>query len=115
MELLAADDQGVRVLRLLGSFEYTDAPRFSALVEESIEAGHTRLVVDAEHMRLVCSAAFSALLQARSRLDELGGGLVIAALPPFASEIFRTLGLDRKITSFETVAEGVAFHDAAEG
>lgn len=112
MELLAADDNGVRTLRLLGNFEPTDVVRFEALVEQAVAEGHTRIVVDAAHVKLVCSAALSAFLRGQERLVEAGGDLVMAGMPHFAAELFQTLGLDRRIQCVETLQEASAIHNA---
>ena len=112
MELLAADERGVRTLRLIGNFEPTDVARFEAVIEKSIEEGHVQLVVDAAHVQLVCSAALSAFLRAQAMLSGCDGDLVFAQLPHFATTLFRTLGLDRRIHCTDTLAQGAEFYAA---
>lgn len=113
MEILSADEHGVRTLRLIGNFEPFEVARFEALIDESIAAGHVQIVIDAAHVQLVCSAALSAFLRAQVILSECGGDLVFAQLPHFATTLFHTLGLDRRIHCTDTVAQGAEFYAAS--
>jgi len=101
MEILRSDDDGIRILRLVGNFDTRDVETFHAHVEEAIDAQYFRVLVDAEQMRFINSTALGSLIRAQKRLQQYGGDLAICALPSFASGVFKTLGLDRKIRCFD--------------
>jgi len=105
MEIQANREEDVHVLRVIGNFDLVDIEAFRDHVGASIDARHSRVVLDAEEMSFVCSAAIGSLLHAQRRLQEHGGDLVLAALPSFAFSVLRTLGLDRQLRSFETLDE----------
>lgn len=101
MEILKSDEDGIQVLHLVGNFDTTDVETFHAHVEESIDQQRFRVLVDAGQMRFINSTALGSLIRAQKRLQQYGGDLAIAALPSFASGVFKTLGLDRKIRCFD--------------
>lgn len=108
MQVHVADERGVRVLRLFGTFEPTDVPLFDTAVEQAIERGAVRLVVDLGDIAFLCSAALAAFLRAQKSAMERGGDLGVCRLRPFAIEMFRTVGIDHRIVGYETSEEAVA-------
>ena len=108
MQVHVSDERGVRVLRLFGTFEPTDVPLFAAAAEQAIERGAVRLVVDLGDIAFLCSAALAAFLRAQSDAQERGGDLVVCRLRPFAVEMFRTVGVDRRIACYDTCDAAVA-------
>ena len=101
MEILSSHAGGIQALHLIGNFDATAVETFRAHVEESIDARRFRVLVDAEQVRFINLAAFRSLIRAQKRLQQYGGDLAIATLPSFASGVFKTVGLDRKIRCFD--------------
>ncbi len=117
MEILNSDDEGIRILRLVGNFDTTDVETFHAHVEAAIDAQYFRVLVDADQMRFINSTALGSLIRAQKRVQQYGGDLAICALPSFAAGVFKTLGLDRKIRCFEAADQASEYLESvgAEG
>ena len=109
MEILRSDDDGIRILRLVGNFDTTDVETFHAHIEEAIDGQCFRVLVDSEQMRFINSTALGSLIRAQKRLQQYGGDLAISALPSFAGRVFKTLGLDRKIRCFKNQSEAKSY------
>lgn len=109
MEILSSYADGIQSLHLVGNFDTTDVETFHAHVEESIDGQKFRVLVDAEQMRFINSTALGSLIRAQKRLQQYGGDLAIANLPSFASGVFKTLGLDRKIRCFDAADQATDY------
>jgi anti-anti-sigma factor len=71
---------GVLVLASHGRVGATSAPALRTELVNAIEEGNRRLVIDLEHVDYVSSAGLHVLSDARRRLDELDGRLVLCVL-----------------------------------
>ncbi len=109
MDIVSSHEDGIQTLTLVGNFDTTDVDTFHAHVEESIDQQAFRVLVDAGQMRFINSTALGSLIRAQKRLQQYGGDLAIALLPSFASGVFKTLGLDRKIRCFDETEAALTY------
>lgn len=109
MEIVRSTESGVAVVGIVGDFDTPDVPAFEEAVASAIRGGGPRVVVDAARVRFVGSTALGSLVRAQQALHDAGGDIALAAMPRFASCVFRTLGLGRKIRTFPTVGEAAAW------
>jgi len=115
MEIIQVDRGDVRILRIVGAFDHGDVAALVAEVERAIDANRPRVVVDTEHLRFIASVGVGALLQARQRLWQHGGDLVLARPPELARKVIDVLGLEGVLpcADLDAAVERVASRDVA--
>ncbi len=103
MKLETLKYEDVLILKFTGEFDAFNLPRFSAKLDEMVDRGARRLVLDLHALKFINSAALGYLIKTSKRLKELGGAMVIARPSKFIQKTLATLGLDGVFTAFETV------------
>ena len=88
MELIESRRDGVVIVEARGRIDTVGSQRFGERLEELIDGGCQRLVVDLEHVVYISSAGFRALLIARKRVEELDGRLVLCRMSPEVRRLF---------------------------
>lgn len=109
MEILSASEDGIRFLGFVGAFDTPEVEGFNAHVDGAIDDQHFRLVLNVGQMTFINSTALGSLIRAQKRLKQYGGDLAVAELQGFAVQVFRTLGIDRKIRCFGSEADAVEY------
>jgi anti-anti-sigma factor len=109
MEILSATEDGVRFLGFVGAFDTPEVEAFQAHVDSSIDEQLFKVVINLGQMSFINSTALGALIRAQKRLNQYGGDIALAEPSAFASGVFKTLGIDRKIRCFPTEAEAVEY------
>ena len=113
MRIKDSFDDGVQVLHLHGDFDAADASAFDAHIDRAIEHQHVRVVFDCRDLGDLTSSGLVALVRARKRLQEHGGGLTFARMRPDACAAFHAVGLDRCVTCFDTVGDAISHFEEA--
>lgn len=106
-------EEGVQILHVVGDFGVDEAESLYAHVDHAIDLHRVRVVLDVADVGEVTSGGLVAVLRARKRLQERGGGLAIAHPPKSVFAAFQTVGLDRCVTCFDSVQEAVSHFDDA--
>ena len=109
MEILSATEEGIRFLGFVGAFDTPEVEGFQAHVDGSIDEQLFKIVINLGQMSFINSTALGALIRAQKRLNQYGGDLALAEPSAFATGVFKTLGIDRKIRCFKSEAEGVEY------
>jgi stage II sporulation protein AA (anti-sigma F factor antagonist) len=109
MEILSASEDGIRFLGFVGAFDTPEVEGFNAHVDSAIDEQHFKVCINVGQMTFINSTALGALIRAQKRLKQYGGDLAVAELQGFAVQVFRTLGIDRKIRCFTSEAEAIEY------
>lgn len=109
MEILSASEDGVRYLGFVGAFDTPEVEAFNAHLDAAIDEQHFRVVINAGQMTFINSTALGSLIRAQKRLKQYGGDLAVAELSGFAVQVFKTLGIDRKVRCFPSETEAVDY------
>lgn len=109
MEILSATEDGVRFLGFVGAFDTPEVEGFQAHVDSAIDEQVFKVVINLGQMSFINSTALGALIRAQKRLNQYGGDLALAEPSAFASGVFKTLGIDRKIKCFKSESESVEY------
>ncbi len=98
-DLTVRHREGVTVIRLKLSnvSSSADIARLTATIEEMIEGGNTRLVLDLKHVRYVGSATLGMLLALRQTINRKEGKLVLSHPEPI-QELLRISKTERLFT-----------------
>lgn len=109
MEILSASEDGIRFLGFVGAFDTPEVDAFNAHVDGAIDEQHFKVCINVGQMTFINSTALGALIRAQKRVKQYGGDLAVAELQGFAVQVFRTLGIDRKIRCFTSEADAVEY------
>jgi anti-sigma B factor antagonist len=80
-------------------------------INEAIEAGNNRIVVDLAEVSFIDSLSLSALVGARRRLGD-GGRLAVVAVHEYVRLILQATGLEQVLDVFDTRAAAAEFVQA---
>jgi anti-sigma B factor antagonist len=109
MEILSATEEGIRFLGFVGAFDTPEVDGFQAHVDSAIDEQLFKVVINLGQMSFINSTALGALIRAQKRLNQYGGDLALAEPSSFATGVFKTLGIDRKIKCFGNEADAVEY------
>lgn len=109
MEILSASENGIRFLGFVGAFDTPEVEAFNAHVESAIDEQHFKVCINVGQMTFINSTALGSLIRAQKRLKQYGGDLSVAELQGFAVQVFRTLGIDRKIKCYASEADAIEY------
>ena len=101
----AAEDD-VTILSLDGHLDAHTAPSFERAIQDEIEAGRVRLVVDGSNLKYISSAGLGVFMSFIEEVREKGGDIKICALVPKVQQVFDILG-------FQAIYEMVESRTAA--
>jgi anti-anti-sigma factor len=96
------------VVRPYGEIDLAVAPEFRACLLDVLDAGARFLVIDVSAVIFFDSTALKALIAARRRAEDLGGGVVVAGAGGVISEVFEVTGLDAVFGLHESVEAALA-------
>ena len=94
------------VLSLDGYLDAHTAPHFERAIQEEIDAGRVRLIVDGEQLKYISSAGLGVFMSFIEEIRDQGGDIKICSLVPKVRQIFDILG-------FQAIYDMVESRDAA--
>jgi anti-anti-sigma factor len=92
MNIDISESGGVQVLSFEGNLDTNNSPGAEAKINELIEGGATRLLVNFERLNFISSSGLRVLLATAKKLGPVGGTLRICALNPTVQEVFDISG-----------------------
>jgi anti-sigma B factor antagonist len=90
-------DERTRVIALRGELDLYSVDAFRAALDDSLDAGAERVVVDLSHVDFIDSVALGVLANGMKRLRGAGGGLGVVSGNPQIVRVFEITGLDRMV------------------
>jgi len=90
-----------------GRLDTFSVPAFEAALNENLDAGRSRLIVDLADVTYVSSSGLRALLSARRRARAAGGDVVLCGMAPRVREIFEMVGFVSLFSIVPSVQDGV--------
>lgn len=107
-EIVAIEDvANIKVVHISGHLDLESAPRVKAKLAELVKTPYCKIILDMEETSYISSFGLSLLLQLHDQVKAMNGRLVLAALHPFARQIFDTTQLSAVFTMYENVAAAV--------
>jgi anti-sigma B factor antagonist len=101
-----SQQEDLSVLSLDGYLDAHTAPHFERAIQEEIDAGRIRLIVDGEQLKYISSAGLGVFMSFIEEIREKGGDIKICSLVPKVRQIFDILG-------FQAIYDMVESRDAA--
>lgn len=90
--VLAGD---ILAIVLRGDLDSLSTPEFDRVVQEHLEAGRSRIIIDCRHMGYISSLGLGSLVALQTRLRRRGGAVKLAAIQGPVMHILRTVRLDK--------------------
>ena len=91
-----------------GRLDAVTVPEFETVLDQSLAAGHLRLVVDLVDVTYVSSSGLRALLRARRQAQAGGGDVVLCDMNPRVREVFEMIGFTSLFRIFSHADEAAA-------
>ena len=102
-------EENVRVLRVSGPLEQTDAQTFKAELERATtEAGEAPIIVDLSRLEKIGSAAMRLLVQFTKRMAERGQTMFTVGLSGVVREVVEMCGMDALLRIAPTTDDALA-------
>ncbi|HYF10822.1 MAG TPA: STAS domain-containing protein [Actinomycetota bacterium] len=96
------------VLDVGGEVDLSTAPTLRARLEQLIDGGTRRLVVNLEPVTFMDSSGLSVLVSAFKAMREADGRIAVVCTNPAISKIFTITGLDRVLAIHPSVDEALS-------
>jgi len=97
----------VTLLEFSGEFDAFNLPPIQKAVDEILDRGETRLVLQLARLTFLNSSALGYLIKVRRRAQEAGGDCVLAEPGRFVRKLLATVGLDRLYSIYETTPDAM--------
>lgn len=92
------------VLTVVGELDHHTADLLREPLDNALDQGRTRLVVDCSQLEFCDSTGLNVLLGARLRADAAGGGVHLAAMQPVVARVFEITGAEAVFTVHASLA-----------
>lgn len=96
------------VVTVAGELDHHTAELLRAPLEEAIDQGRVRLVVDCSQLEFCDSTGLNVLLGARLKAEAEGGAVHLAAMLPVVARVFEITGADAVFTVHESLEAALA-------
>ena len=106
--LVKSMEGDVAVISLEGYLDAHTAPQFESAIQDEMDGGHTRIVVDCAPLTYISSAGLGVFMSFVEELREMDGDIKICALQPKVQSTFEVLGFAEIFDICDTREEAVA-------
>jgi len=87
-----SEEGDLSVLSLEGYLDAHTAPQFEKAIQEEIDSGRVRLIVDGTQLKYISSAGLGVFMSFIEEIRDKGGDIKICSLVPKVRQIFDILG-----------------------
>jgi anti-anti-sigma factor len=91
-----------------GELDHHTADLLREPLEDCLEKGYSRLVVDCSRLEFCDSTGLNVLLGARLKAEAAGGGVHLAGMLPVVARVFEITGADAVFTIHDTLDAALA-------
>jgi anti-sigma B factor antagonist len=100
-------DTDTFVVSLRGEVDLYTAPAFERDLQNAIQLGATRVIVDLSETTFFDSSGLDVLMSGRKRLSERGGEISVICSDPKIQKVFEITRLDRVISIHRAIAQAL--------
>jgi len=101
------DAEGVALLDLDGGLDHTTTDEFVRRMQDLLQQGTSRVVLDLEHLTYASSLGLASLVRVHHHYATRGGKIAFAGLHSAVATLLRVSRLDRLFDLYPTVQEAV--------
>jgi len=92
MKIENRESQGIQIVAFEGNLDTNTSPEAEKKINELIDAGNQKLLVNFEQLNFIASSGLRILLATVKKLNASGGDLQICSLNPTVQEVFDISG-----------------------
>jgi anti-sigma B factor antagonist len=107
MQITLKDEADTKIVILNGKLDTNSTPAAEAEVNQLMDAGATKILVNFEQISYISSSGLRFLLATAKRLKASGGELKVCSLNEMATEVFELSGFSAIIGVFATEADAL--------
>ncbi|MFN8484593.1 MAG: STAS domain-containing protein [Anaerolineae bacterium] len=108
MDITTREMKRVVLVAPSGRIDHQTAPELQKVLNELIESGHFKIVVDMENVTYISSAGLRVLLAARKGVKRWNrGDLRLAGVQPFVQDTLELVGFTRIFEMYDDTVEAV--------
>lgn len=93
-------DGEILAVVLGGSLNSTTTDQFNQAIQNHLDQGRTKIIIDCRHVDYISSLGIGSLVALQARLRKKGGEVKLAALFGVAAETIRLVGLDKLLNIY---------------
>lgn len=93
------------LVRLNGSLDATTSPEIRTTLQQQIEAGRFKIIIDLQNVPFIDSSGLAALVSGLRLAREKGGSIALSGVQTQAHTVFRLTMLDRVFAIYSTPEE----------
>jgi len=106
-QITSREVRGCVILGLNGGCDDACAEALGRKVDDLVEKGNTRLILDLSRAKYVESSGFRTILDRLSRLHEMGGQLIVTGLHGSIGRAFKLLKLEQSVPLANSVSSAI--------
>jgi len=103
MEIDAKKEGQAVIIALTGRMDAVSAPQFDKTVDDFIEQGETRILIDFKTLEYISSAGLQSVLALAKRLEMINGTVLLSDLNGAVKEVFEISGFSSIFTIFDNL------------
>jgi len=93
-------DGDILAVVLRGDLDSASTPEFDRKINEFLDAGHTKIIIDCRYMGYISSLGIGSLVSLQTKLRRRGGEVKLAAIFGPAMEVMRLVHLDKMLNIY---------------
>ena len=93
----AVVDGDILTIVLQGDLNSASTPEFDRLIQEHLDAGHTKIIIDCRYLGYISSLGIGSLVALQTRLRRKGGAVKLAAILGPVMQVIRAVRLDKML------------------
>ena len=90
-------DGDILAIILDGDLDSVSAPGFNRQIQEHLDTGHTKIIIDCRKMGYISSLGIGSLVALQTKLRRRGGEVKLATIHGPAMEVMRLVRLDKML------------------
>mgnify|MGYP000436373007 CR=1 FL=1 len=100
-------NEDITILELYGYLDASSAPQLDKKLNEVLNQGKIKLIINMKGLNLISSAGWSIFVEMTLQFKKKGGDIRLAEMRNDAKNIFNIMGLDAVIKSFESIEKAL--------
>ena len=93
-------DGDILAIVLCGDLDSTTAPEFTRQIQEHLDAGHSKIIVDCRNLAYISSLGIGSLITLQTRVKRRGGEVKLAAVFGPVMEVLRLMRIDKLLNIY---------------
>jgi anti-sigma B factor antagonist len=102
-----SEQNNTRIIEVIGRLDGDTAPEMGVLLDQALDTGHVRLVLDLGSVDYISSAGLREIVRVFKRAQAQGGDLRIANPSDPVMTVMELAGLDTALNIYQTRTEAV--------